>query len=766
MAKKISWLLVAGCMLCSAAFAQTNKKPFVPVYKGLFNAPSTLIPTAFTPDAPVAGNGDIGIVLGGTPGKLCIYIAKNDCWKAMPGYPDGGLCLPGGINLNIPALEGADFHAEQVLANGTIVAGFKKNGLQVGLKIWVPAQNNHVIAELSVTGGNCEAGVHPWAQSGFGARTELGKKEKVNYAIRHFDSPDLDWPTHVAIALNIVGSTSDSFSLTPAKKITLVAGICSNHENNNYLATAVSRSTNASATVIAAMKKNNDGWWQRFWNESYVSIGDTLLEKYYYGSQYLLACCSRNKRFPPGLCGNSITADATRAWQGDYHTNYNYEATWWACYSSNHIAITDPYDSPVLDYMAKGRENARRLMHCGGVYYPVGIGPMGFSATRYPLTEQQMMKQYGIRDVGLEGGDMFCGQRSNAAFLTTNMFQRFYHTYDKAYAIKVYPYIKAVADFWGDYLVFENGRYNSYNDNFWEVGPWAQNWRADLQTGDTNNTATLGLLKMLYRGIVDMSRFLGVDTNNIEKWNFINEHLYPLPLYKEPGLTRLKATERGISSGNMKRTPPGFGRVMAYTWVFPAGNTGMRLDPALTKILQKEVDRWEKDPGGDPAWNNFGNGFETYFTTAARLGYDPERIIAKLKDRIAKKALPNLWIPQSGGFTETLSAVPSCINEMLLQGYENVIRLFPDWPAARDARFERLRTYGAFLVSAEQKDGRVTRCTIKSEKGRSCVVETPWKQGLRITCNGKAVTAVVNGTDYSFKTKAGSTYVLSEVKGK
>lgn len=58
------------------------------------------------------------------------------------------------------------------------------------------------------------------------------------------------------------------------------------------------------------------------------------------------------------------------------------------------------------------------------------------------------------------------------------MFMRFYHTYDKEYVKKVYPFIRAVADFWEDYLVYENGRYVSYNDNFWEVGPWeGKNWK-------------------------------------------------------------------------------------------------------------------------------------------------------------------------------------------------------------------------------------------------------------------------------------------------
>lgn len=372
-----------------------------------------------------------------------------------------------------------------------------------------------------------------------------------------------------------------------------------------------------------------------------------------------------------------------------------------------------------------------------------------------------MMTHYRIKDVGLEGGEMFCGQRSNAVFLTANMFQRFYHTYDYQYAKKVYPFIRAVADFWEDYLTYADGKYNSYNDNFWEVGPWTENWRADMQAGDTNNTATLGLLKMFYKGIIDMSNYLNVDEDKTAKWRDIQNHLYELPLTKTGGAIRVKATERGTSSGNEMRTKPGFGRVMSYAWVFPAGLVGEQLNPSLTALLKKEVERWDTDPGGDPAWDNLGNGFETYFTTAVRVGINPEVILKKLKERIPKTALPNLWVPQSGGLTETLSAIPSCINEMLLQGYEGVVKVFPAWPKKADAKFINLRTYGAFLVSAEMKNQNVAFIKIVSEKGNTCVIENPWEKEITIISGkGKKVKFEISGNTCRFKTIAGESYYI------
>ena len=107
----------------------------------------------------------------------------------------------------------------------------------------------------------------------------------------------------------------------------------------------------------------------------------------------------------------------------------------------------------------------------------------------------------------IEGGYMFCGQKSHAVFCTANMFMRFYHTYDSAYALKVYPFLIEVANFWEDYLKFENGRYVVYNDNFFEVGPWLGKG-FEKNYGDINPTLTLGMLKMFFKNIIDVSTFL------------------------------------------------------------------------------------------------------------------------------------------------------------------------------------------------------------------------------------------------------------------
>lgn len=735
-ARKIN--MCAGILLCTfltiscQSTSDIEMETFLPAYEGVWNSPPQHTPSSKVPDGAIGGNGDIGFVLGGTPEESVLYFSKNDFWRAKNGYPDGGVCYIGELHIVSPSLKGAGYEVRESLADATIHAVYTQpDSTALRMKVWSAATQNTVVVELEAVKNPIHlSGTFALAE-GMDSQNTQGKAQNINWFIRKFEGQDLEWPSAVAVAMTSLNGEETQLTLSPGEKAIWLLSFCSNHEVEQYKENALKLTTELKEKGIANLYQDHKAWWTNFWQASQVNLNDPFLEQYYYGSLYLLACCSRDKDFAPGLWGTSLTRDATaNGWAGDYHLNYNHEAPWWGVYSSNHVDLSDPYDTPILEYMSKAREHAQSFLHKKGVYYPVGIGPKGFCSSMFPLTPEAMTAQYGTPDNQIEGGYMFLGQKSNAVFSTANMFMRYYHTYDKAYAQKVYPFIRAVADFWEDYLVYEDGRYVSYNDNFWEVGPWeGKAWKKNY--GDINPTVSLGLCRMLFKGIIDMSQFLQVDQDKVKKWSHILTHLSEIPTEEKNGITRIKACEGGNGSGS--RTAPGLGRVMMHGLLFPSGVCGVVTDSAFARILRDEIYRWETDTlptsyeWKDSGWENLGNGFETYFTAAARVGYDGNRLLEQLKHRIRQTAYPNLWIPQWGGGIETLSAVPSCINEMLLQGYENIIRVFPVWPKEKDASFYHLRTHGAFLISSSCKAGKVEYVVVKSEQGRPCRVENPWR---------------------------------------
>jgi alpha-L-fucosidase 2 len=100
-----------------------------------------------------------------------------------------------------------------------------------------------------------------------------------------------------------------------------------------------------------------------------------------------------------------------------------------------------------------------------------------------------------------------------------------------------------------------------------------------------------------------------------------------------------------------------------------------------------------------------------------------------------------------------LAAVPLTINEMLLQCYEGVVRVFPNWNHVKDASFDKLRAYGAFVVSSSLRKGEVEYVRLFSEKGRPCVLENPWpEKPVQVIRDGKKA-EIMHGDLLHFPTK-------------
>lgn len=729
-------------------------------YKAVLTSQPQNVPTGKTPDAPLAGNGDIGVTMGGSPNDLCFYIGKNDFWRAYPVYPGGGIASPGGLSIKIDALKNATYYAEQLPAEAEIRAQFANEATQIKIKAWVAATQNLFIVELTPS-QQCDAKIKLWATEGNTSVNESGRTNRTTWVTRSFkDTPLLEWPTHIAMATQI--PENEIVHLEPDRTSFIVVSIYTNYDREDWKQAAIKGASDQSIGKIEDVRKEHKKWWNNFWAQSSISIGDEFLEQYYYSSLYLLASSTRNNKFAPGIWGSFITQDYS-GWGGDYHLNYNYQAPYWALYSSNHIALTDNFDQPLLDYMEKGKQHARSLLNCNGIYYPVGIGPKGLCTTLWPLTPDEMEEKYATRENTIDNGYKFLGQKINAVFSVPNMMMRFYSTYDKDYAERVYPYIIECAKFWEDYLSLENGRYVIKMDHFNEVMPNKRNggiWRDKL--GDFNSTLSLGLVQLLFKGIIDMSNYLETGKELIPQWKYILEHLSEYPLGEtDDGRISLKNMELGPNNSQVK--PMGLNRVSIHSLVVPGGVCGPITDSVFNDILKNDVANWINQKTEIGGWGNtMGNGVETCFPGAVRVGYDSDIILKELKERIIARSYPNHWIIQGGGGIETLTAVPMTINEMLLQSYEHVIRVFPNWNRLKDASFNNLRAYGAFLVSSSLKNGEIESVRLLSEKGRLCKMENPWKgQKVQLFRNGKKA-ELISGTFYEFRTSSNEVIELKK----
>ena len=706
-------------------------------YKAVFTAFPKHTPSEKAVDAPITGNGDIGLTMAPSKGKVVFYVGKNDFWKAVESIPEGRIALPGGLTLTSDIIQEEGYYAEQLPGSAELRAIFKHDKEELNITAWVVATDNIIIIELE-SERECRVNLNLWAQCGSESSNSSGIDNGCLWVHRSFDDIEyLKWPTYMAMAMN---EQNGDLVLHPGRKQRIVISIYTNHDTADWHNKAVQMISSMTEESISHLKKKHQEWWDFFWSLSSVSFNDEFLVKYYYQSQYIFACASREDKFAPGLWGPFITSDEA-AWYGDYHLNYNYQAPYWASFSSNHICLTENYDEPMLAYMEKGKKHAKNIYNCKGIIYPVGIGPLGLCTSAWPRDNKKMMERYGVPDNNLEDGVAFLQQNTNASFVVANMMMHFYSTYDKDYANKVYPFIKSCADFWEDYLSYENGKYVIRGGTFHEHYPWSN------YEGDYNSMLSLGMVRLVFESVDVLSRFLKVDSRKRNKWKRIVTHLSNFPTgVNSSGRISLKTSE------NPGQGPSGTNRIHMHAALIPTGLVGPNLTPAFNQIMLQDVYGWGVPDNEDWGYT-MGNGIETVYMGAVRLGYPAKELLKFLRKRIKMGSYPNCYIYANGGGIETLSAVPGTINEMMMQSYEDILRIFPNWDRSMNGSFENLRAYGAFLVSSSIKDGVIGPVTIKSEQGRHCKMENPWPgEKVVVKRNGKNWKSFT-GRSFEFNTK-------------
>jgi hypothetical protein len=497
--------------------------------------------------------------------------------------------------------------------------------------------------------------------------------------------------------------------MTPGNTYTLVTSIMSNTDSANYQALALSNIRSKTQDDVDSLKAAHLSWWDAFYSKSFIEIPNKTLEKSFYGSLYLLGSSSSAGEAPPGLWGAWIARNSD--WGGDYHLNYNIEAPFYFAMPTNHVELTEAYDKPFLDWVPKAQAAAENAGYTG-IYYPVGIGPFSINTD-----------------------DSYHNQKMNAVFAVTVMLDHYYATVDTVYAGMIYNFLKEAAKFWQNYLTWDGSRYMIMNDAQHEDDVYPQ----------TNGVMSLGLVRYVLQGCIDMSIALGRDASLRLTWQNIVNKLSVFPTQTRNSQTVFRYTEVGRDWSD--------DNAIGIQHIYPGRQIGLSSSPTLiqtSRNMISQMARWTDD-----------NGTNTFYPAAARVGYDAATILTQLSFFVASTSYNNLHIKTSGGGIENLNVVPATLAEMMLQSFQNKIRVFANWPSGTDAKYGDLRADGAFLISSSVKNNNIDYVRIISEKGRTATIANPWSgQTVRVYRNG-VDSGTMMGADLTIATSVNETIHLA-----
>lgn len=450
---------------------------------------------------------------------------------------------------------------------------------------------------------------------------------------------------------------------------------------------------------LADVRKDHDDWWSNYWSRGSISIGDEKLERYYYGSLYVLAVAAPfgYSHIAPGLYGTIVTTDSP-LWQNDLHLNYNYQSPFYGVCAANRPEFIRGLVEPVLEYLPQAKWNARHELDCidaayvsrrrdleggiDGALYPVSIFPQGGRDPRRRMR--------------------YWNQTMNAP-LTAALFCTYWeYTQDREFWKRVYPFLKATADFYVRWCERETAPDGSHVYALWDSAYEGEYF-------GKNCSPTLGFVRHLFRTLADSDEDAGL----VRQWRDYAEHLAEWPIRR----FRWEGFDRRIlalaDTDDPMRMVRGIGAV-ELEGIVPGEAFSFDVTPGFREFATNAVDAIIARGGLKTLI--CANQTPKLYVSAIRAGYPCERVIDWFKryqiDAYGRKNFTLRdgvhGIEKSGGI--------EFIQSMLLQCDNGCVKLFPNW-TGEDASFERLRAKGAFLVSAEMEDGCVSSVRVESLNG-------------------------------------------------
>lgn len=726
------------------------------------------------------GNGDFGVHLGGTKHCLKYYLGKNGFWAGndLTGFSDGNAVAPGQwtqhiLNLAILTIEkssgtelGNVYRVTQDIKDSEIRTYCTMAGSAVQTKAYMSDSINALVialstnsgsnvplqATLSVIGNDCVA-------------KSAGKAGSVVWVTKEPNADGAPFYVKGAVVARVLGAsaiqTTDkrthsrlAFTL-PANGSSVKIFVIAEHSKNaaSPLASIQAAVRDATKADMDAIYAQNKAWWKNFWLQSYIKLGDPVLQRYWYNHLYLIGSAARSGSDngpgkAPGHWGPWVRCD-NMMWFGNVSMNYNGQNPYYGTFSSNHVDLVDPYIETVKYYLENtGRKRvvnrwvsptieAHMPSDCRGVAFELSFTSHGTSCGGGSWVEQD--------------GSM----PTNAVFGILPIVWKWKYGQDTTFlADTCYPLMLEVADFYDDYIGEPvNGKYDVHGSCH-EGASWFTK----------NDMFSLGAVRFLYREIIGASMKLGRDTQRRSHWQDILDNMskYPLQEWGNTATFRPDWVHDVMDALSYRGGARNTGLMFTTTFDNISHSTLPVYKIATCNTLDRGNMFWPQRWCG---WQD-GNDFGMMFVMAVRAGYRPDRVIKAIKDW--KPELNGVVSQKRGGGIETAGIIEA-VNNMLMQSHDGVIRIFPNWDRTIDAEFKRLRAQGAFLVEAKYRASKqvVDSVRIFSEKGNTCVVQRPFAEaGITVARadNQQPVAAIQNEEEFTFDTTAGVTYDITRAE--
>lgn len=432
-------------------------------------------------------------------------------------------------------------------------------------------------------------------------------------------------------------------------------------------------------------------WWRAVYPRSFVSVPDAKLESFYWIQIYKLASASRPDKGPVDLLGPWFRDTSwPRIWW-----NLNIQTLYLPVYTANQLELGE---SLVRFLDAKRGNFARNAKE---------IWNVEDGATVPHTTDRE-----GLRGDGSCAPDHYINP-GDFTWALHNYWLHYRYSMDHALVTNqtehaFYPLLKGSVNVYLSLLKkSDDGRLHLPVLHSPEYGNAA------------DNNYNLALLRWGCRTLLELDRRYALNDPLASRWREVLDTLADPPV-----------DETGLRIGSDLAVSKSHRHWSHMLMAHPLHIVDLD-EPAQRELLQRSIRHWLTVDGGRGI---YGWSMAAAASLHAALG-DGDRAIESIHRHLddARFVRPNTMYIEGSPVIECSIVLARSLQDMLLQSHGGVIRVFPAVPGAwKDAVFHNLRAEGAFLVSAERKDGAVRWVRVRSLAGEPCRIRPGFAGEARI----------------------------------
>lgn len=752
-------------------------------------------PTQLEAEGFPMGNGNMGGMVWNTDNGIELQINKNDLWSGISADEFNTSILKHAarlrIDFGIPVyswIHLKDFEGRLSLKRGE--ATFKSSTAYTATNVntWLAHNRNIWVIECSnfpvdkILGDQSLATVtlerlgsrafSGWYGGWFAKNPAVGIGDTRSFISgRDMIIEEVGEGLHFAVACRVLADDFQVKALnlhrvecrTERKSFIILLSVVTGRENADPVNSARKLLDEVEICGIDRLRREKDEWYDRFWSNSFVKLGNDYLENIYYLRRYLMAAGSQGE-FPVAFNGGlwRWNRDVLN-WVTPHH--WNTQQQYWGLCAQNDCQLMLPYLDTYFNMIPYGTALAEEK---------------GASSEALLITEAHC---FTGEQVGKDAN--YLKNNLTPASQIASLFWEYYtFTEDKEFLrTKGYVFMKKAAQFYLDKLEWDDERQEYFlKASLYESAPIAY---------VKNPISDRNCIEQLFRNCIQAAEILKTDKGKIHEWKYVLGHLWKY------GFETLGDCGEVLSPAEEYYTEK---RYSPWIWgnggaiAFPASLIGIddrdtRLGQAVIHLLAHSNEANAHYPypeiaarmgEGDKALTYILNGLERHQIYPQGLMHNVTGYPDNIYDLASKHDLLNrAYVIRSHDFfqcgMEPMSNYATAVNEMLLQSNENKIRVFPAIPSAWDTTEVAftLRAKGAFIISAcRNRQAKVSQVGIKSLKGNMCRLQNPWPNNKSVTVyqvgneNRKLKFKMDMNGVISFPTRPDTEYVVTTEKEK